>query len=287
MLFGDIWALPYLCFLFTMDKKPRVSVIMGIYNCAPYLQEALDSLYNQTFQNFEIILCEDGSKDNTYEIAKRNADAHPNIKLLRNERNMGLNITLNNCLAVAEGEYIARMDGDDVSLPTRFEKEVDFLDSHSEYAIVSCPMIYFDENGEFARGKAGGEQTKDVLNYGVPFCHAPCMVRKEAYDAVGGYAVDDRLLRYEDYNLWMKMFAAGFRGYNISECLYAMRDDRNAISRRTFKSRLNGIYAHWIALKELKLSAVSFIVFVISVFIKGIVPSKLYKWFHKRKLNTN
>ena len=271
-----------------MDKiVPKISVIMGIYNCAPYLQEALDSLYAQTFQDFEIILCEDGSDDNTYEIAKKNADAHQNIKLLRNERNMGLNKTLNNCLAVAEGEYVARMDGDDISFPTRFEKEVTFLDSHPEYAIVSCPMVYFDEDGEFARGEGGGEADKDALNYATPFCHAPCMIRREAYLAVGGYTVEKLLLRYEDYNLWTKMFIKGYRGYNLSEPLYAMRDDRNAIKRRTFRSRLNGIYAHWIAYRGLKLSAIKFVLFVILVFIKGVIPSKLYKWIHQRKLNSH
>lgn len=256
---------------------------MGIYNCAPYLQEALDSLYAQTFQDFEVILCDDGSSDNTYEIAKINAAAHPHIKLLQNAHNLGLNHTLNNCLMVAEGEYIARMDGDDVSLPTRFEKEVLFLDGHPEYAIVSCPMIYFDENGEFARGKAGGEPTKDVLNDGVPFCHAPCMVRKEAYNAVGGYTVDSRLLRYEDYNLWMKMFALGFRGYNISECLYAMRDDRTAAKRRTFRGRLNGIYAHKLAYETLDLSLLSFWKFAIVSIFKGLLPGSVYRYLHHLK----
>ena len=86
---------------------------MGIYNCASTLQEALDSLYAQTYQDFEIILCEDGSKDNTYEIALENQKQHDNIVLLRNPHNMGLNQTLNNCLAVAKGEYIAFVDSDD------------------------------------------------------------------------------------------------------------------------------------------------------------------------------
>lgn len=256
---------------------------MGIYNCAPYLQQALDSLYAQTFQDFEIILCEDGSIDNTYEVAKLNAEKHSNIKLLRNECNLGLNATLNNCLAVAEGEYIARMDGDDISLPLRFEKEVKFLNEHPEYAIVSTPMIYFDESGEFGRGKINGEPTKESFVYGTPHCHAPCMVRNDAYMAVGGYTVDKRLLRYEDYNLWTKMYAVGFRGFNLNECLYAMRDDRNAIKRRTLKNRLNGIYAHYIAYKLLKLSIWGCLLFCILSLIKGIVPSPIYRFFHNRK----
>ena len=127
----------------------RISVIIGIYNCAPTLVEALDSLYAQTYQDFKIILCEDGSSDNTYEVAAQYAAQHDNIILIRNEKNMGLNHTLNRCLELADTEYVARMDGDDISLPDRFEKEINFLDAHPEYAFVSCPMIYFDEQGEF------------------------------------------------------------------------------------------------------------------------------------------
>ena len=217
----------------------KISVIMGIYNCAPYLQEALDSLYSQTFQDFEIILCEDGSQDNTYEIACQNAAAHPNIKVLKNDRNLGLNATLNNCLAVAEGNYIARMDRDDISLPTRFETEAKFLDEHPEYSIVTTPMKHFDENGIYREGKGGFEPKITDFPKSSPFCHAPCMVRKEAYDAVEGYTVADKLLREEDYHLWIKMYVAGFRGYTLEEPLYMMRDDRNAARRRSFKVRKN------------------------------------------------
>ena len=135
----------------------RISVLMGIYNCASTLSEALDSLYAQTFQDFQIILCDDGSKDDTYAIAKRYAEQHTNIILISNDENKGLNYTLNHCLEYADTEYCARMDGDDISLPTRFEKEIRFLDSHPEYAIVSCPMIYFDEGGDFLIGKKEGE----------------------------------------------------------------------------------------------------------------------------------
>ena len=131
----------------------RISVLMGIYNCAPTLQEALNSLYDQTYQGFKIILCDDGSHDDTLKIAEENARLHENVIVIKNDRNMGLNYTLNHCLKYADTEYIARMDGDDISVPTRFEKEIKFLDEHPEYAVVSAPMIYFDEGGEFRRGK--------------------------------------------------------------------------------------------------------------------------------------
>lgn len=266
-----------------MHKIPRISVIMGIYNCAPTLVEALDSLYAQTYQNFKIILCEDGSSDNTYEVAADYAAKHDNIVLVRNERNMGLNYTLNRCLEYADTEFVARMDGDDISLPTRFEKEINFLDGHPEYAIVSTPMIYFDEQGEFGRGRGGKEPTKQAFVYGTPFCHAPCMVHTESYNAVGGYTVNPRLLRYEDYNLWMKMFAKGYRGYVLDECLYMMRDDRNATGRRNLKGRLRGIYAHYLAHRTLNLSWGKFLFFSCISIAKGVMPKGLYAYFHKQR----
>ncbi len=119
--------------------KYRISVLMSIYNCADTLVAALDSLYAQTYMDFKIILCEYGSKDDTYKVAEEYAKEHDNILLLRNPKNMGLNYSLNVCLAHADTEYCARMDGDDISLPTRFEKEVKFLDEHPEYAIVCTP----------------------------------------------------------------------------------------------------------------------------------------------------
>jgi glycosyltransferase EpsE len=259
----------------------RITVIMGIYNCASTLVEALDSLYTQTYKNFKIILCDDGSTDNTYQIAYEYSKRKSNIILIQNNKNQGLNYTLNYCLKYADTEYCARMDGDDISLPKRFEKEIDFLDKHPEYAIVSCPMIYFDENGEFKRGHKNGEPKISDLIDGPPFCHAPCMIRRTAYEAVGGYTINKYLIRYEDYNLWMKMYAAGFKGYNLNECLYAMRDDSKAAQRRTLKSSINGIYAHYLAYRTLRLSTFRFIRYCCFAIVRGILPSWIYIRIHK------
>lgn len=137
----------------------------GIYNCAPTLPEAIDSILAQTFSNWQLILCDDGSADSTYAVAKSYQERFPDkIVLLQNERNMGLNHTLNRCLQKADGEYVARMDGDDVSLPTRLEKEATFLDEHPEYAIVSTPMIFFDESGDWGRSYAIESQPSTTLS---------------------------------------------------------------------------------------------------------------------------
>lgn len=135
-----------------MQKK--VSIIMGIYNCADTLEKAIESILQQTYDDWELIMCDDGSMDSTYEIATRFSRQYENIITFQNEKNMGLNYTLNECLKKAKGEYIARMDGDDISLPTRLEKEVTFLEQHKEYAIVSTNMVYFDENGDWGKSNS-------------------------------------------------------------------------------------------------------------------------------------
>lgn len=268
-------------------SKPKVSIIMGIYNCQATLEQSLNSLLEQTYQDFEVIMCDDGSIDDTHKIAKVFCDKDPKkFILLQNKKNMGLNYTLNVCLANAKGEYIARMDGDDISLPTRLQKEVKFLDTHPNIAIVSSAMIYFDEIGDWGVGSPKQTpQIKDLVR-GTPFAHAACMVRKEAYDAVNGYTIDNKLLRVEDYHLWVKMYSCGFKGYNIKEPLYKMRDDYYAVKRRNFKGRLNEVYVKYLAIKMLKLPLWNMI-FIIRPILVALLPSKLYLYLHKKRLANN
>ena len=260
---------------------PKISVIMGVYNCATTLQEALDSLYSQSFQDFEIVLCDDGSMDSTFAIAQKNQKEHPKIILLKNPRNLGLNQTLNNCLAVAKGDYIARMDGDDESLFNRFEVQSRFLDEHPEYAIVSSPMEYFDEKGTFRVGKGKGPIEKIDFIYGSPICHAPCMVRREAYECVDGYTVSDDLLRMEDYHLWFKMYAAGYKAYMLPKPYYRMRDDRNAKTRRKWSGRVR---QYKLMKKGFKMIGLPWYyqVYALRPILVGLLPQGVYDFLHRR-----
>lgn len=267
-------------------KEPKVSVIMGIFNCGKYLEESIQSILEQTFTDWEFIMCDDGSQDDTYSIAKKYENQYyPKIRVLKNEKNLGLNITLNKCLQKARGEYIARMDGDDVSMPNRFEKEVEFLDQHPEYGFVSCLMLHFDEQGEWhAKGNISTPGLEDLFKGNV-FCHAPCMIRKKVYDIVDGYTVDKRLLRVEDLNLWQKIYAAGYKGYNIQEELYKMRDDREAFNRRTFRARMNGTYALYVGYRMIDVPWYYIVYIALDLLmniIKSILPSKMYNYFHKK-----
>lgn len=267
---------------------PKVSIIMGVYNCADTLKEAVDSIINQSFTDWEFIICDDGSKDQTLSIARQYGKKYPEkFIVLQNKKNQGLNYTLNRCLKYAKGEYIARMDGDDLSLPHRLEKEIEFLDKNPEYAIVSTPMIYFDEEGEWGIGKAiESPQLRDFVFHPPFHCHAPCMIRKEAYESVGGYTVDKMFLRYEDCNLWYKLYAKGYRGYNLQEPLYKMRDDRNAYHRRTPLTRIRGVYVQMTGFRMVQMP-LKYYPYLGIEFVKDlliiIMPEKIYMKLHKKR----
>ena len=267
-----------------LKMNEKISVIMGIYNCADTLQEAIECILRQTYSNWELIMCDDGSSDNTYEIASNYQKKYPEkIILIKNIQNLGLNKTLNNCLKRATGEFIARMDGDDICPENRFEIEMKVFEKEPGISIVSSDMEYFDETGTWGRIEHPEyPQNRDFI-HGSPFCHAACVVKTEAYKKVKGYSVENRFLRVEDYHLWIKMYAAGFKGKNIHEALYQMRDDRNAYSRRKFKYRLNESYVRALAVKKLKLPVYDYI-FAIRPVITGLLPRRLYNKLHKIKL---
>lgn len=259
-----------------------ISIIMGLYNAANTISEAIDSIINQTYKDWELIICDDGSTDHGIDIVKEYCQKDERIKLIQNDTNRGLNYTLNHCLEYVKGEYVARMDADDISLPTRLEEELDtLLKTNSD--IVSCPMIFFDENGDWGEGKAITNPQKKDFIYGTPFCHAPCLVKTTAYKAVNGYTVDDRLLRVEDYHLWYKMYKEGFTGVNITKPLYKMRDDRNASNRRKFKYRINESYVKYLIWKDFDYPCYS-IIYVLRPILVGLLPQFIYDYLHHNKL---
>lgn len=265
--------------------KIDISIIMGIYNCEEYLEESIGSIINQTFQNWELIMCDDGSSDNTYLIAKKYEEKYPDkIKLIKNEYNLGLNETLNRCLKLARGKYIARQDGDDISLPNRLELEYNFLEENKEYALVSSAMIYFDENGEW--GKSRPVEVPEKLDFvkNSPFAHAPVLIRKSILEKVEGYTVDKKLLRVEDYHLWFKIYAKGYKGYNISKVLYKMRDNRQAYKRRNLKNRINEVRVKCIGYRMLHIPFYKYIYCIRPILI-ALLPIEIYNILHKKRLH--
>lgn len=268
-------------------SKPTISIIMGIYNCEHTLGESLESIISQSYTDWELILCNDGSTDRTYEVAKEYANRYPDkIKLVENYLNKGLNYTLNRCLELAQGRYIARMDGDDISLPDRLQKQIDFLKEKKEYQMVGTLTEHFDENGIWGTCYLDEEVSYQSFLKNSPFIHASMLMEKAMLQEVGGYSVSDKLLRVEDYHLWVKLYTKGYKGYNIQEKLYMFRDDQNAYSRRKYKYRINEFRVRWLLAREFPLGIKAYIV-AFRPLIVGALPVWLYDLLHRRNIQTS
>lgn len=218
----------------------KVSVIMAVYNCADTINKAIDSILAQTYENWVMIICDDGSTDATWDILNQYRAQYPDrFVLMQNEENKKLPYSLNRCLTQVDTELVARMDGDDWSAPERFEKQVHFLQTHPEYDLV----------GTGIRVSTGNEVLTTIIQPLTPvpedmlhcncFSHATIMTYKRVYDALDGYSSDPSVERCEDLDLWSRFFAAGFHGYNLPDELYTILEDENAVRRRDLRNRLN------------------------------------------------
>ena len=257
----------------------KVSVLMGIYNCADTLPEAIESVLNQTHSNLELILCDDGSSDNTYEVAKEYAEKDSRIVLLKNEKNITLGPTLNRCLSVATGQYCARMDGDDLSTPDRFEKQVRFLEEHSEFDCVGTYMLIYGTD----KVRTLPEFPEiDQLAKSNPCCHATIMMRTAVYKELDGYSSDPKLARIEDVDLFWRFYLSGHKAANILEPLYIVRENPYTYRRRKAKFSLNVSQYVIKRCSEAHLGAKSYLYGIKPVLI-AVIPNRLMIAYHLKK----
>ena len=265
---------------------PKVSVIMGIYNTPrkEILEQSLQSILNQTYSDFEVIICDDGSKNDCVNWVKEICNGDKRVKLINNETNKGLAYTLNHCLQYATGEYIARMDDDDISHLDRFEKQVKFLDEHKEIGLVASNMNLFDEE----RGVWGLRKYKEYVSandflYRVAVPHPTIMARRQSYDIVEGYRDTPKTLRVEDYDCFMRMYVRGVKMYNFQDQLFDYRENEFAAKKKKYKYRFNEMWVRYNGFKELKILSVRNIIFVVKPLIAGLIPQKLIKSGQRNK----
>lgn len=255
---------------------------MGIYNCADTLPDAIDSILSQTYDDWELIMCDDCSTDETYAVAEKYAESNPEkIILIRNEKNMRLAYTLNHCLQYANGEYIARMDTDDVALPTRFEKQVSFLNSNSEYDVVGGWASVYDGECIKEVRKTKEKPCKNDLLLGCPFIHPTIMMRKSAYDALNGYTVSSRTVRGQDLDLWFRFFNAGYKGYNLQESVLIYHESLSDYKKRTLKTASMYSRTMFWGIKLLKFSPINYI-YALKPLISAVIPNKLMYFYHNK-----
>ena len=222
-----------------MTLKPKLSVITPVYNREKYLPECIESILNQTFKDFEFILIDDHSTDGTSKIIKEYEFKDNRIKLLSNKLNVGATQSFNNGLKISVGKYIARMDSDDISLPDRFQKQIDLLENWNELEVIGTGAILINSNGvEICRKKFPSDykKIKKILMTGVPVFDPSVIIRSETLKQIGGF--DNRLAPADDYHLWLSLFKNKKLISNLNDYLIKYRIHETNLSKLQLSEQL-------------------------------------------------
>lgn len=213
-----------------MPHIPAISVLMSVYNAGRYLRPAIESILAQSFADFEFIIIDDGSADASPEVLRDYAMRDPRIRLTVRP-NFGLTRTLNEGLASARGEFVARMDCDDVSLPDRFEKQLAFMRADPSLVCVGGCFELIDGKGRLLtrlRPPADDESIQKLLLRGhTAICHPAAMMRRDAVNQVGGY--DPYFKTTQDLDLWLRLGEVGKLG-NVPEVVLKFRQHETSVS---------------------------------------------------------
>jgi len=206
----------------------KVTVLMPAYNTENYIREAIDSVLNQTFRDFELLIINDGSTDKTEDIIRSISD--PRIVLV-NQDNAGVSAALNTGIGLARGEFIARFDADDVCYPNRLELQYQFIRANPAYVLIGSDAVYMDKNGEELFYYSCIGHTNEEIQMGIrqycPFIHSSVFYRADIVRELGGY--DLRGHTFEDYLLWIKFIGKG-KAYNFSSPLIYVRLNPESIT---------------------------------------------------------
>lgn len=262
----------------------RVSVIMGAYNAEKTISRAIDSILNQSYSDWIFIICDDGSKDGTYKVLTDYKKRFPNkFVILKNEPNKGLTHSLNKCLKYATSEYVARMDADDVSLPNRFERQIAFLDNNPEYAFVGTAIERFDEDGVWSKtDNINIEPSKEHFYKSSGFVHPSVVIRKAALDSVGYYREAWFTNRCEDYDLWMRLYANGYKGYNLKDVLFQYYEGKESFPKRKYKYRICEAVTRAKGYAALKMYPKG-LIYIMKPLVSGFIPPVVIKYIHSHK----
>lgn len=256
----------------------KLSVIMAVYNDAEFLRDAINSILNQTFKDFEFIICNDNSTDeNVDKILKEFSEKDNRIILIKNETNLKAAQTRNNCIKIAKGEYIAIMDSDDISLSDRFEKQINFLDENPEISGVGTKAKYIDNhNNCFRDFNVKLKPTLEDLLKSNQFIHPSTMIRKSSLDAVGCYTINQLTQRAEDYDLFLKLMYSGFKLVNLNKILFHYREDLSGLKKRKYKYRVQEYMLKQYWVKKANASFKTRL-YAFKPLIVGLVPASLVK----------
>lgn len=221
-------------------NTPALTVLMTVYNAENYLNKAIESILNQTFTDFEFLIINDGSKDSSLEIIQDYAQKDARIRVISRE-NKGFIASLREGMSEVRGDLVARMDADDVALPSRLEKQYSYLQSHPDCMVVGCQVQVVDEADVFLHVDPRPMSDVNVrlfLTYGCALSGPTVIFRKSMLDSVGGF--DENELPAEDYACWVKL-AEKYQDktiVNLPDVLYLYRETSTGISLSNKKAQI-------------------------------------------------
>ena len=268
-----------------MEKRPEVSVIMSVYDPRPFrqLEEAVDSVLEQTFSDFELLLYNDGSCEAVSERIRQLAKRDPRILYLEGDENRGIASGLNCCIRKARGKYIARMDGDDLLLPQRFERQVRFLEEHQEYGFVGTGAWLFDEGGIWGERLMREKPKREDFLCFSPYIHPSVMFRRSIFEKCGFYDESERVRRCEDYELFVRLHILGCRGYNLQERLICYREGADSWKKRKFCYRLDEMRFRSQGFQALGLTGGKAWICRFRPLAAGMIPRSAGRWLKRRQ----
>ena len=268
-----------------MKRETSISVIMSVHNQfnKEELQNSINSILEQSMTDIEFLICDDGSDEVTSGYIRETAGMDSRIHIVINDKNMGLAASLNRCIKLSQGRYIARMDADDISAPERLQTQYEFMENNPQYAWCGCNARLYDANGIWGERVMPEEpDKKDFLKYS-PYIHPTVMFRRDILVKEKGYNAASVTRRCEDYELFMRLTKDGYKGYNIPEFMFVYKEDKCSYKRRTFKNRINESKVRHRGFKQMGIPFFKRVIYGNRPLMAGFLPSGIISWWKRKE----
>ncbi len=259
---------------------PKLSIIMGVFNAEYTIKTCVQSLIDQSFDDWEFIICDDGSTDNTLKILEELSHGETRIKILKNSRNLGLAFCLNKCINISTGDYLVRQDADDFSAKNRLEELRSEIDKNPDASVIGTSAYLIDNNKIWGQWNPPFNSEKKDWLKGPQIIHPTVIMRKKDIVEIGLY--NSKALRVEDFELWIRYLEKKKKLISIQKPLYFYQLGREDYKKRKFKYRFNEFICSLKALKKLSLPFFYFPIAFKPLLI-GLIPNFLMFKYHQKK----